>query len=189
MYKRQGYNDFESERNVAVGNFIGTSSGDWSGTHVNGTLRAGYDYDISDTFFVRPAVSLDYLSLSENSYTEESSTGIGLDIDDRDSESGSATAMLNFGAKFFGKRTWIRPSLRVGYRNDFINDGVITTGRFVGGTTPFTIESEEISSDGFLLGITVAAGSEFSSFSFDIDSDIRDGFIRHTGRVVLRLLF
>ena len=184
-----GYNDFESERNVAVGNFIGTSSGDWSGTHVNGTLRAGYDYDISDTFFVRPAISLDYLSLSENSYTEESSTGIGLDIDDRDSESGSATAMLNFGAKFFGKRTWVRPSLRVGYRNDFINDGVITTGRFVGGTTPFTIESEEISSDGFLLGITVAAGSEFSSFSFDIDSDIRDGFIRHTGRVVLRLLF
>ena len=184
-----GYNDFESDRNVTVGNFTGTSSGDWSGTHINGSLRAGYDYDIGETFFVRPAASLDYLRLSENSYTEESSSGIGLEIDDRDSESGSATAMLNFGAQFFGKRTWIRPSLRVGYRNDFINDSVITTGRFVGGTTPFTIESEEFPSDGFLLGLTIAAGSEFSSFSFDLDSDIRDGFIRHTGRIVLRLLF
>jgi len=64
---------------------------------------------------------------------------VALDIDKRTSDSGSATAMLNFGGKFMGKRTWIRPSLRVGYRNEFINDGVITTGRFVGGTTPFNI--------------------------------------------------
>jgi len=184
-----GYNDFESERNVVVGDFTGTSSGDWSGTHINASLRAGYDYDIGEKFFVRPAVSLDYLSLSEKAYTEESVSGIGLDIDKRTSDSGSASAMLNFGGKFMGKRTWIRPSVRVGYRNDFINDGVITTGRFVGGTTPFTIQSEEFPDNGFLLGFSVAAGSEFSSFSLDVDSDIRDGFIRHTGRIVLRLLF
>ncbi len=184
-----GYNDFESQRRVSVGNFIGDSSGDWSGTHINASLRAGYDYDISDRFFVRPAVSLDYLTLKENAYTEDGLAGIALEIDERTSDSGSATAMLNFGGKFMGKRTWIRPSVRVGYRNDFINDGVITTGRFVGGTTPFTIESEEFPDSGFLLGFSVAAGSEFSSFSLDVDSDIRDGFIRHTGRIVLRLLF
>ena len=184
-----GYNDFESERNVLVGDFIGESSGDWSGTHINASLRAGYDYDIGEKFFVRPAVSLDYLTLTENAYTETGSSGIALDIDERSSDSGSATAMLNFGGKFMGKRTWIRPALRVGYRNDFINDGVITTGRFVGGTTPFNIQSEEFPDSGFLLGFSVAAGSEFSSFSLDLDSDIRDGFIRHTGRIVLRLLF
>jgi len=184
-----GYNDFESERNVTVGNFAGESSGDWSGTHINASLRAGYDYDISERLFIRPAVSLDYLSLTEKAYTETGSSGIALEIDERTSDSGSATAMLNFGGKFMGKRTWIRPSLRVGYRNDFINDGVITTGRFVGGTTPFNIQSEEFPDSGFLLGFSVAAGSEFSSFSLDVDSDIRDGFIRHTGRIVLRLLF
>lgn len=184
-----GYNDFESERNVTVGSFTGESSGDWSGTHMNASLRAGYDYDIGEKFFVRPAVSLDYLSLTEKAYTETGSAGITLDIDERTSDSGSATAMLNFGGKFMGKRTWIRPSVRVGYRNDFINDGVITTGRFVGGTTPFNIQSEEFPDSGFLLGFSVAAGSEFSSFSLDVDSDIRDGFIRHTGRIVLRLLF
>lgn len=184
-----GFNDFESQRNVIVDNFTAASSGDWSGTHYNGSLRAGYDFDIGEKFFIRPAASLDYISLSEDSYTETGNESIALDIDSRTSESGSATAMLNFGGKFYGKRTWIRPALRVGYRNDFINDGVITTGRFVSGTTPFQIESESFPSSGFLLGLSVAAGSEYSSFSFDLDSDIRDGFIRHTGRVVLRLLF
>lgn len=188
-YAGVGYNDFESERRISVGDFTGSSDGDWSGTHYNATLRAGYDMDISDKFFIRPAVSLDYISLSEKAYIEDGDDGLALDIDSRTSDSGSATAMLNFGAKFKGKRTWIRPALRVGYRNDFINDGVITTGRFVGGVTPFNIESEAFPDSGFLLGLSVAAGSEFSSFSLDLDSDIRDGFIRHTGRIVLRLLF
>ncbi len=188
-YAGAGFNDFESERRINVGDFTGSSDGDWSGTHYNATLRAGYDLNFSEKFFVRPAVSLDYLSLSENAYTEDGDLGLALEIDERTSESGSATAMLNFGAQFMGKRTWIRPAFRVGYRNDFINDGVITTGRFIGGTTPFAIESEAFPDSGFLLGFSVAAGSEYSSFSLDLDSDIRDGFIRHTGRIVLRLLF
>lgn len=184
-----GYNDFESERRVNIGNFRGTSDGDWSGTHYNATVRAGYDIALSDRFWARPTVSFDYLSLNEKAYTETGDLGVALDIDSRTSESGSATAMINFGAEFMGKRTWLRPGLRVGYRNEFIGDGVITTGRFAGMNTPFSLESEEFPNGGFLLGVTLAAGSEFSSFSFDLDSDIRDGFVRHTGRIVLRLLF
>lgn len=188
-YAGVGYNDFESQRRISVGDFTGSSDGDWSGTHYNATLRAGYDVNFAEKFFVRPAVSLDYLSLAESAYSEDGDLGLALEIDERTSKSGSATAMLNFGAQFMGKRTWIRPAFRVGYRNDFINDGVITTGRFIGGTTPFSIESEAFPDSGFLLGFSVAAGSEYSSFSLDLDSDIRDGFIRHTGRIVLRLLF
>lgn len=188
-YAGFGYNDFESERNILVGDFIGSSDGDWSGTHYNGSLRAGYDVKFSEKFWARPTVSVDYINLKEKAYTETGDLGVALDIDGRTSDSGSATAMLNFGAHFMGKRTWVRPGLRVGYRNEFIGDGVFTTGRFAGLTTPFEIQSEEFPDSGFLLGLTVAAGSEYSSFSFDFDSDIRDGFIRHTGRIVLRLLF
>ena len=184
-----GYDDYESERKINVGDFVGTADGDWSGTHYNGSLRAGYDLKVSDKLWIRPAVSLDYLSINEKAYTESGDVGLALDIDSRKSESGSATAMLNFGGNFMGKRTWIRPGLRVGYRNEFIGDGVLTTGRFAGLTTPFALEAEEFPNSGFLLGFTLAAGSQYSSFSLDLDSDIRDGFIRHTGRIVLRLLF
>jgi len=111
---------------------------------------------------------------------------------------GSATAMFNFGAKFQGKRTWIRPSIRAGYRQEFLNDPVNTSFRYTGirGTDGALVNSETarlqallFPDSGFILGFSVAAGSAYSSIGFDVDSEIRDGFIRHTGRVVVRLLF
>ena len=106
--------------------------------------------------------------------------------------------MFNFGTKFQGRRTWIRPSIRAGYRHEFLNDPVDTSFRFTGllgddgqafNSETAMLESLLFPDSGFILGFSVAAGSAYSSIGFDVDSDIRDGFIRHTGRVVVRLLF
>ncbi len=188
-YVGAGYNDFESKRSVEIGTFQSTTQGDWSGSHYNASLKAGYDVALSDRFWARPVIAVDYLSLTENAYTESGDAGVALDLDKRTTEVGSATAMINLGAKFMGKRTWIRPSIRAGYRSEFLNDNVVTTGRFAGLSTPFSIAAADFPDNGFLLGFTIAAGSQYSSFGFDYDSDIRDGFIRHTGRIVFRLLF
>jgi len=193
-----GYNDFEQNRRVRINTFEGAAQGDWSGTHINGSIRAGYDVELNDKFWFRPTVSLDYLRLTENAFTETGDRGVALDVDKRTSTTGSATAMFNFGAKFQGRRTWIRPSLRAGYRQEFLNDPVNTSFRFAGLTatdgTTFNSETANLQSllfpdSGFVVGFSVAAGSAYSSIGFDVDSEIRDGFIRHTGRVVVRLLF
>ena len=197
-YAGGGYNDFEQNRRVRINTFSGQAQGDWSGTHINGSIRAGYDLELNDKFWFRPTVSLDYLRLSENAFTETGDAGVALDVDSRTSTTGSATAMFNFGAKFQGKRTWIRPSIRAGYRQEFLNDPVNTSFRYTGllGDNGQTFNSETamlqsllFPDSGFVLGFSVAAGSAYSSIGFDFDSDIRDGFIRHTGRVVVRLLF
>jgi len=197
-YAGGGYNDFEQNRRVRINTFSGEAQGDWSGTHINGSIRAGYDLELNDKFWFRPTVSLDYLRLSEKAYTETGDSGVALEVDSRTSTTGSATAMFNFGAKFQGKRTWIRPSLRAGYRQEFLKDPVNTSFRFAGLSGPdgqtFNSDTALLQSlifpdSGFVVGFSVAAGSAFSSIGFDFDSDIRDGFIRHTGRVVVRLLF
>ncbi len=197
-YAGGGYSDFEQNRRVRINTFSGESQGDWSGTHVNGSIRAGYDVELSEKFWFRPTVSLDYLRLSEKGYTETGDPGVAVEVDSRTSETGSATAMFNLGAKFMGKRTWIRPSIRAGYRHEFLNDPVNTSFRFTGLTDNegqvFNSETARLQAllfpeSGFVVGFTVAAGSAYSSIGFDFDSDIRDGFIRHTGRVVVRLLF
>jgi len=173
LYAGGGYNKFEQERTVSFEGFTGN-----------------YEVALSDRFWVRPAVSLDYLSLTEDGYTETGDTGVALDVSGRTSDRASASAMLNVGAKFQGKRTWIRPSLRVGYRQAFINDPVETEFGFAGFEGErTTLQSFGFSDSGVLVGFSLAAGSAYSSIGFDLDSDIRDGFIRHTGRVVVRLLF
>ena len=183
---------------VSIGSFVGAAQGEWQGTHANASLRAGYELPIGEKYWVRPSLSLDYLYLSEDGRTETGSDGVRLRVDGRDSDTAAATALLDFGAKFQGKRTWIRPSIRVGYRNEFISDPVETAFRFQGlsdaNGNVFDSEIARLRSfafpdEGILLGFTVAAGSEYSSIGFDFDSDIRDGFIRHTGRIVIRLLF
>ncbi len=188
-YGGVGYNDFEQRRVISIGDFRDTSSGNWNGTHANASLRAGYDLDIGEKFWIRPAVSVDYLRLTEDAYQEDGAMGLALDVAKRTSELGGATAMVNLGAKLDGRRTWLRPSIRFGYRNEFINDGVLTDYGFAGLTQRSVLESSVFPKDGFLLGFSIGAGSKFSSFSFDFDSDVRDGFIRHTGRLIVRLIF
>lgn len=186
-----GYNQLEQNRRVQVGDFLGTSTGDWDGTHLTASVRAGYDIEFGKRYWARPVVSLDYLRLSESAYSETGDVGVALDVEGRTSEVGSVSALFNFGAKFQGARTWIRPSMRIGYRNEFLSDPVLTSYRYAGipEAIQAQIQSAEFPSQGMLLGFSLAAGSGFSSVGFDFDSDIRDGFIRHTGRIVVRLLF
>ena len=198
LYAGGGISDFEQNRLVSIGDFLGGAQGEWQGAHANASLRAGYEVAFNDKYWVRPSLSVDYLYLNEYGRTETGTDGIRLRVDGRNSETASATALLDFGTQFQGKRTWIRPSIRVGYRNEFISDPVETAFRFQGLTDSagnvFDSEIARLRSfafpdEGILLGFTVAAGSNYSSIGFDFDSDIRDGFIRHTGRIVIRLLF
>ncbi|GLQ21928.1 autotransporter domain-containing protein [Algimonas porphyrae] len=190
-YVGGGFNQFDQNRRIQVGTFGGESSGDWDGTHLNGSLRVGYDINLGKRFWARPVASLDYLRLSESGYEETGDLGVALIVDDRTSEMGAVTGLMNFGAEFNGARTWIRPSIRIGYRNEFLSDPVLTSYRFAGINNALlaTTESADFPSSGLLVGFSVAAGSGFSSVGFDFDSDIREGFIRHTGRIVIRLLF
>ena len=197
-YLGGGFNDFEQNRRVRINSYSGEAQGDWSGVHINSSARIGYDIDINDKYWIRPTLSLDYLRLSEKSYTETGDKGIALDVDKRTSESGSATAMFNLGAKFQGKRTWIKPSIRLGYRYELINNPIKTSYRYANLTNSageiFNSDTAQLQSllfpdSGFIIGLSVAAGSIYSSIGFDLDSEVREGFIRHTGRVVVRLLF
>jgi len=188
LYAGGGYNDFEANRRVTIGNFNQSAAGNWSGAHFNGSVNAGYNINFGK-YYVRPAIGVSYLNISENAFVEEGGADIIQAIDSRNSDIGTASGILEFGAKFEGNRSWMSPALRFGYRNDFIGADVITTGQFVNGTTPFALQAQNFPESGILLGVTFASGTQYASFSFDYDADVRSGFIRHTARLVLRMIF
>ncbi len=188
LYAGGGYNDFETNRKVVIGDFNEAASGDWSGLHYNASASMGYDIKMGK-FFIRPSANISYLNLQEKGFTERGSNIIALNLDKRTSEIGTATAMLEFGTRFERKKMWIAPGLRIGYRNDFLGDSVLTTGRFANGNTAFSLTSDPFPEQGFIFGLGVAAGSKYSSFGLNYDADVRDGFIRHSARLVLRMIF
>jgi len=188
LYAGGGYNDFEANRNVVIGNFSESAQADWSGYHFNGSATAGYTANFGK-YYLRPSASLSYLNMNENAFIEEGGAAIIQQIDARQVDIGTAVGMLQFGAKFDRDRSWLSPSIRVGYRNDFINGGIITQGSFVNGQAPLAFLSDGLAPSGVIFGLSFATGSDYASFAFDYDTDIRSGYIRHTARVVLRLIF
>ncbi len=185
-----GIDSFDSERQLSIGDVTRTTLGDWTGYHVTSTTRLSYDITAGD-WFIRPSASLDYLWLREGSYIETGGgTGIDLDINARTSKSLAGSAAITLGRKFGNNDdAWWSPRLRIGVRNDFQGNAVDTVARFSGFTDEFTLTPQKLSDTAVLLGFSFTAGSRFTSFGLDYDADIRDGFVRHTGRLVIRFIF
>ncbi len=187
-----GLSNFESSRNVEIGNFNQSVFGDWDGTHYNGSLNVGYDVNLGSKYFLRPTVNVSYVSLTEDAYEETGSGAFNLAIEERDSELGHASALLNFGGFWEDDRKWWRPSMRLGARTEFTDSNTSTVAAFLsGGDTLdfFTLTGEEFPNEALLFGLSFAMGTKFSSFSIDYDADLRDDYSLHTARLVLRMLF
>jgi hypothetical protein len=190
LYGAGGFDSFEHNRRVLIGSFDAAPSAEWTGYHVTGSARLSRDFEFGGRYYVRPAVSVDYLRLFEDSYVESGGgTGIDLSVSERESTSFTGSALMTFGAVFEGTNSWWSPHARLGYRSEFSNDIVETEAHFVDYNDVFTLRSQQLPGSGFLFGFGVAAGSGYSTFSFDYDADVRDDFIRHTARLVMRLVF
>ena len=175
---------------MLIGSFDAAPSAEWTGYHITGSARLSRDFEFGGRYFVRPAVSVDYLRLFEDSYVESGGgTGIDLSVSERESTSFTGSALMTFGAVFEGTNSWWSPHARLGYRSEFSNDIVETDAHFVDYDEVFTLRSQQLPGSGFLFGFGISAGSDYSTFSFDYDADVRDGFIRHTARLVMRLVF
>ncbi|MEQ8405388.1 MAG: autotransporter domain-containing protein [Oceanicaulis sp.] len=187
-----GYDYFESERNILIGEFNSTNTAEWNGWHISASAKAGRDFTFN-RWVVRPEASLTYLSLFESGYTEtaedSANDDLALIVDDRESAALLGAATLTVSRRFGNDLTWWAPSLNIGYRGDFLSEDAETTARFGEAGSPFTLRSATPSGSGLLLGFGLSAGSDYSTFSFAYDADVRDDFVRHVARLVIRLTF
>lgn len=187
-----GYDYFESERNILIDAFSSTNTAEWTGWHLSASAQAGRDFMLNN-WIVRPEASLSFLSLFESGYTETvedaANAGLALVVDDRESAALLGAATLSVARRFGTDVSWWAPSVRVGYRGDFLNDEAETTARFGESGAPFTLRSQTPAGSGVLLGFGLSAGSDYSTFSFAYDADVRDDFVRHVARLVIRLTF
>lgn len=189
LYGGVGIDSFEHNRRVLIGSFDTAPVAEWDGFHYTASMRIGRDIQM-ERLFVRPSFSVDYLSLHESEYTETGGgTGVDLFVDERDSSSFTGTAMLAFGTRFERDNSWWAPQMRIGYRSEFSSSELETYARFAGLDDEFLLRSDTMPGSGFIFGLGVGGGSGYSTFSLDYDADVRDDFIRHTARLVMRLVF
>lgn len=151
-----GRADFESERNFA--GTVGTKEvkrqieGDWNGDFVSFAAGASAEGGTRH-FYFRPAVSVDYVRLKEDGYTETGGgKALDLSVNSRTSDELGLNGGLTLGADLMGMgardENWFRVETEGGWR-EIVSGGLgATTAQFEGGEA-FTLGGEKATSGWF----------------------------------------
>ena len=172
-----GYATFESKRALVGAGLNLSNEANWNGFTL--ALAGGASYERNfGRFNVRPEIYAEYFSLNEEAYTESGGgAGFDLDIDKRDGHILSSVAAINIGYGL-GRNGWIRPELRLGWRQNISVDAGDTVGRFSASGPNFTLDPASIEGGGPLVGLRLAVGNELGMLSISADAEKIEDYIR-----------
>ena len=87
----------------------------------------------------------------------------------------------------FGRDGWVRPELRVGYRQNISYDAGETIARFASGGPSFTLDPEGVEGGGLILGFRLNVGNELGMLSLTGDAEMLEDYVRYS--LLLRASF
>lgn len=173
-----GYATFESERRFVGAGLNLSNTSDWSGFSLAAAGGASYERSFG-RFSVRPEAYAEFFSLNEDGHVETGGgDGFDLEIDDRNGHLFSATAAINL-AMSMGEDDWIRPEVRVGWRQNISVDPGETIARFRSGGPDFTLDGGSIEGGGPILGFRLNIGNELGMLSINADAEMIEDYIRY----------
>lgn len=181
-----GYASFSADRSLVADGVYLNNSSDWHGWTAAAAGGASYERNFG-RLNVRPEVYAEYFRLSEDARTESGGgDGFDLDIDSRDSHIFSAVAAMNVGYGF-GRDGWIRPELRIGYRQNLSVDAGETIARFASGGPDFVLSPDAVEGGGLLLGFRLNLGNDLGMLSLTGDAELMEDYVRYS--LLLRASF
>ncbi|NBW09622.1 MAG: autotransporter outer membrane beta-barrel domain-containing protein [Caulobacteraceae bacterium] len=181
-----GYATFKADRALVGDGLYLNNQSEWNGYTLAAAGGASYERTFG-RLNIRPEIYGEYFSLHEGSRTEEGGgDGFDLNIDARDGHILSGVAAVNIGYGF-GSNGWIRPELRLGWRQNFSVDPGETIARFASGGSSFTLDPTDIEGGGFIAGFHLAVGNELGKLSINADAEMLEDYVRYT--LLLRASF
>lgn len=181
-----GYASFSATRKLVAEGVNLKNESDWHGFSLAAAGGASYERHFG-RFNIRPEAYVEYFSLSEDARSEKGGgDGFDLEIDERDGHMFSGVAAVNLGYGF-GKEGWIRPEVRVGWRQNFSVDAGRTIARLASGGDSFTLDPASIEGGGPILGFRLNVGNDLGLLSITGDAELLEDYVRYT--LLLRASF
>jgi len=181
-----GYASFNATRKLVAEGVNLKNESSWHGFTLAAAGGASYERHFG-RLNIRPEAYVEYFSLSEDARTEQGGgDGFDLDIDERDGHIFSGVAAVNIGYGF-GKDGWIRPEVRLGWRQNFSVDAGATIARLASGGDAFTLDPASIEGGGPILGFRLNVGNDLGLLSITGDAELLEDYVRYT--LLLRASF
>ncbi|MGN7097210.1 autotransporter outer membrane beta-barrel domain-containing protein [Brevundimonas diminuta] len=181
-----GYASFSATRKLVADGINLKNESDWHGLTLAAAGGASYERHFG-RLNIRPEAYVEYFSLSEDARTEKGGgDGFDLKIDERDGHIFSGVAAVNIGYGF-GKDGWIRPEVRLGWRQNFSVDAGTTIARLASGGDAFTLTPASIEGGGPILGFRLNVGNDLGMLAITGDAELLEDYVRYT--LLLRASF
>ena len=181
-----GFASFDSVRQLIAPGINRRNESDWNGYSLALAAGAAYDYQMG-RWSIRPEAFVEYFRLNEDAH-EEAGGGDGFDLgyEDRSGHIFSSTVAVTVGAGF-GENRWLRPEIRLGWRQIFSHDPGTTTARFLSTGSPFSLEGDSLEGGGPIVGFRLNLGNELGFLALEGDAELLDGYARYA--LLLRASF
>ena len=164
-----------------------TNTAAWNGMVANAFAGLAYEARFGDVY-LRPEGRLDYVWLWEGERKEHGGgSGFDLTVASRDADNLSGDIALVLG-KQYGKDLWLRPELRVGYRQTLAGAMGDTIASFAGGSA-FTMAADNNKQGAVTLGFAIRAGSPLSYLAFEGGAEASRKQTKYTARLTGRAMF
>lgn len=181
-----GYASFSATRQLVADGINLKNESDWHGWTVALAGGASYQREVG-RFTIRPEIYAEYFSLSEEARREKGGgDGFDLHIDERDGHLFSATAAMNVGMNL-GRNGWIRPELRLGWRQNISVDPGETIARFAGSADSFRLTPDTIEGGGPIVGFNLNIGNALGMLTVSGDAEFIEDYVRYS--LLLRASF
>ncbi|MGQ2990906.1 MAG: autotransporter outer membrane beta-barrel domain-containing protein [Brevundimonas sp.] len=181
-----GYATFSSVRTLVDDSINIQNEADWDGFTLSAAAGASYERRFG-RFSVRPEVYAEVFALTESDRVE---TGGGdsfdLEIDGRDGSLANAVAVLNLGYGF-GEDGWLRPELRLGWKQTLAYDAGETVARYASGGSSFSLTSDAVTGGGPTLGFGLTIGNTMGRLMVSGDAQLLEDMVRYS--LLLRASF
>lgn len=175
-----GTADFDGKRTFTGA--IGTEAvnrrmdADWNGKFVTAAGGASFEGG-SQFFFFRPGVTVDYVRLKEDGYTETGGEKLNLTVAARTSDELAVNPSMTLGIDFLGMRAqdqnWFRVETEGGWR-EILQGGLgATTAHFDGGKD-FTVTGDDATS-GWFARLRAIGGSSGFTMGGEVSAEDRHG--------------
>ena len=173
-----GYASFDATRQLVGSGLNITNESSWNGYTLAAAGGASYEREYG-RFTIRPEVYAEYFSLSEDARVESGGgDGFDLDIDARDGHMFSAVAAMNISMGM-GERSWLRPEIRFGWRQNISVDAGETVARYASGGPDFMLSPASIEGGGPIAGFRLNIGNELGMLSITADAEMIEDYIRY----------
>ncbi|QTC89870.1 autotransporter outer membrane beta-barrel domain-containing protein [Brevundimonas goettingensis] len=174
-----GYATFRSTRTLVGDDVYLSNTADWNGYTLSAAAGVAWEHRFG-RLSLRPELYAETFSLTEGSRTESGGgDAFDLIVDGREGSISSATAAVRIGYGF-GQDGFIRPELKLGWKQILASDGGETIARYASGGSEFSLISDLVEGGGPIAGLGLTVANELGSFRISGDAQLLEDYVRYS---------